>query len=548
MKMNDNRLIMKNSILLAFLAVFALQAHSQVTERERPIEWEALVRGGRFMDRLLPMHGHEQGGHHWGYEGVQQRFTDNGIEDNIWSYWGGNIRQGEDGLYHTFVAAWLEASPKGHMTWSDSYIIHATSENSYGPFKPLRVIGKGHNPEFYQTQDGTWVIYAIGRRYTSRTLYGEWSVDTFTFDPRDRRIIEGLSNVTFARRSDNSYLAVCRGGGIWISKDGVDTLHQISDRRVYPNVQGRFEDPVVWRDNVQYHLIVNDWLGRIAWYLRSPDGVQWVTDPGEAYKPGIARHPDGTDEDWFKYERAKVLQDEYGRAIQMNFAVIDTIKKNDLPYDNHSSKNICLPLQRQLLMRVERMSGLRTKHLTEGTIEVRVISEPGFDAQSDLDIQTLRFGANEEVNYGRGSSVLSTYNEGRDIILVFNAKDAMLTADEFAPKLLGRMRNGDLAYGYTRVPYYKYETAILSTLRPVMAEGHLKLHVTNYGVASSTKTRVKVDVRKDDAWMTAAQGTVKPLSPYESTDLLLKVPYDFNLAASLRVTFGQRTEQFPGLK
>ena len=34
----------------------------------------------------------------------------------------------------------------------------------------------------------------------------------------------------------------------------------------------------------------------------------------------------------------KVFQDEKGRAVQMNFAVIDTIKWNDLPNDKHSSK------------------------------------------------------------------------------------------------------------------------------------------------------------------------------------------------------------------
>lgn len=29
--------------------------HAQVTERVRPVEWEQLVPGARFMDRFLPM-------------------------------------------------------------------------------------------------------------------------------------------------------------------------------------------------------------------------------------------------------------------------------------------------------------------------------------------------------------------------------------------------------------------------------------------------------------------------------------------------------------
>ena len=62
---------------------------------------------------------------------------------------------------------------------------------------------------------------------------------------------------------------VCRGGGIWTSDNGLSVWRQISDGSIYPKVEGRFEDPVLWRDSVQYNLIVNDWLGRIAYYLRS---------------------------------------------------------------------------------------------------------------------------------------------------------------------------------------------------------------------------------------------------------------------------------------
>ena len=50
---------------------------------------------------------------------------------------------------------------------------------------------------------------------------------------------------------------VCRGGGFWISRDGLSEYNQLTDRRVYPDVKGRFEDPVIWRDPVSYtHLDV----------------------------------------------------------------------------------------------------------------------------------------------------------------------------------------------------------------------------------------------------------------------------------------------------
>lgn len=114
--------------------------------------------------------------------------------------------------------------------------------------------------------------------------------------------------MTGDRREDGSFLMVCRGGGVWFSKTGITPYNQVTDTRVYPPIDGRFEDPVVWRTHIQYHLIVNDWLGRIAYYLRSKDGIHWKVEPGEAYLPGIARYEDGTVVDWFKHERIKVLQ------------------------------------------------------------------------------------------------------------------------------------------------------------------------------------------------------------------------------------------------
>ena len=332
-------------------------AQAQITERQRPAEWSNLVPGARFMDRFRPMEGSELRSDVWGADYVRPRLVDNGIEDKFWSYWGGNIVRGEDGAWHLFVAAWLEASEKGHMEWHDSWVVHATAPTHHGPFRPKEIVGRGHNPEIYRTDDGTWVLYVIDGRYTSRHINGPWEKGTFAFDPQGKPIIEGLSNLSFARRPEGGWLMVCRGGGIWTSDDGLTTWRQVSDGSVYPKVDGRFEDPVLWRDSVQYNLIVNDWLGRIAYYLRSADGLHWQVDDGEAYMPGIARHKDGSREEWFKYERMRILQDEHGRAIQANFAVIDTIKWDDKPLDRHSSKNICIPLDPGLLLTAQGLAG-----------------------------------------------------------------------------------------------------------------------------------------------------------------------------------------------
>ncbi len=509
----------------ALLGVMFLISHSsfsQITERERPAEWKQLVKGARFMDRFLPMKGNVLSSDTWGADCVLPRYVDNGIEDGIWSYWGGNIRKGEDGKYHLFVCGWLECSPKGHMEWPNSYVFHTVSDNLTGPFKPVRIIGKGHNPEMFRAKDGRYVVYVIDGRYVSDDLNGKWEYGKFDFNARDRRIIEGLSNLSFAQREDSSYVMVCRGGGIWVSRDGLSEYNQLTDKRVYPDVDGRFEDPVIWRDHIQYHLIVNDWLGRIAFYLRSKDGVNWVVDPGEAYMPGVAVHADGQVEDWFKYERLKVYQDKYGRAIQANFAVIDTLKNEDKPFDHHSSKNISIPLNPGLLLTI-----LDEKPITSGTktIRVKIQAEEGFNPQTDIDVNSLRFGASEEVNYGRGCQVLTTENAGKDLIVTFNGKGNGITKDEFAPKLIGKYKDGRILYGYARLPYIDYIEPILSARAPVFTKSGKGLECTvevqNFGQVESKKALVEVGYKKEGKTIKVASGMVPALKPYEKTDILL---------------------------
>lgn len=518
----------------ALLGVMLLISHSsfsQITERERPAEWKQLVKGARFMDRFLPMKGNVLSSDTWGADCVLPRYVDNGIEDGIWSYWGGNIRKGEDGKYHLFVCGWLECSRKGHMEWPNSYVFHTVSDNLTGPFKPVRIIGKGHNPEMFRAKDGRYVVYVIDGRYVSDDLNGKWEYGKFDFNARDRRIIEGLSNLSFAQREDSSYIMVCRGGGIWISRDGLSEYNQLTDSRVYPNVKGRFEDPVIWRDHIQYHMIVNDWLGRIAFYLRSKDGVNWVTDPGEAYMPGIAVHEDGRAEDWFKYERIKMYQDKYGRAVQANFAVIDTLKNEDKPFDNHSSKNISIPLTPGVLLAI-----LDKKPITAQTktIRLKIQAEDGFNPQTDIDLNSLRFGASTEVNYGRGSKVLKTETDGNDLIVTFDGKGNGMTEDEFAPKLIGKYKNGKMLYGYARLPYIDYIEPILSARAPVFVQSDKgwegNIEVQNFGQVSSQKALVKIEYKKDGKMIKVASATVPPLTPYEKTDVRFVTKANFEKA------------------
>jgi hypothetical protein len=500
---------------------------AQVTERPRPAEWDHLVEGARFMDRFLPMPAGKLSSDVWGAKNVIPRYIDNGIEDDVRSYWGGNIIKDNAGQYHLYVCGWPENSPKGHMFWPNSTVYHAVCNNSIGPFMIKDTIGPGHNPEAFLLKDGRVVVYVIDGYYLADDLNGSWTYNKFNFDKRDRPIIEGLSNLTFSQREDGSYLMVCRGGGVWISQTGLSPYNQITDKRVYPPVKGEFEDPVIWRDHIQYHLIVNDWLGRIAFYLRSKDGVNWVTDPGEAYLPGISVHEDGKVEDWFKYERIKILQDEYGRAIQANFAVIDTLKHEDLPNDNHSSKNISIPLNPGLLLTV-----LDTKPITPNTktIRVKIAAEEGFDPQTDIDLNSLRFGASTEVNFGKGSKVLSTAKEGKDMIVTFDAKGNRITAEEFAPKLLGKTTAGKLLYGYARLPWISYNDPILSARMPVFAADgrNMTIEVENFGQITSKPAILKLEQLKDGKKTEIGQTKLPSLAPYGKTKVTLSGKSNFS--------------------
>ena len=504
----------------AALCIGTQSLTAQITERPRPAEWDNLVEGARFIDRFLPMPAGKLSADVWGAKEVVPRYVDNGIEDNVRSYWGGNILKEKDNKYHLYVCGWPENSPKGHMFWPNSTVYHAVCDNSTGPFIIKDTIGPGHNPEAFRLKDGRVVVYVIDGYYLADDLNGPWTRKKFDFDNRDRRIIEGLSNLTFARREDGSYLMVCRGGGVWISQTGLSPYNQITDKRVYPPVKGEFEDPVVWRDHIQYHLIVNDWLGRIAFYLRSKDGVNWVTDPGEAYLPGISVHEDGKVENWFKYERIKILQDKYGRAIQANFAVIDTLKNEDLPNDNHSSKNISIPLNPGLLLTVLDAAPVTDK---TKTIRVKITAEEGFNPQTDIDLASLRFGASTEVNHGRGCRVQSTKNDGKDLIVTFDAKGNGITAEEFAPKLLGKTTSGKLLYGYTRLPWISYNDPILSARLPVFASDSQDIHVVveNFGQVASGPAVLKLEQLQDGNRKEIGQTKLTSLSPYGKTNVTL---------------------------
>jgi len=431
-----------------------LTAAAQDVQRPRPGGWDQIVPGARFMDRFdrPPAAIGPAITNCWGVDAVKPRDIRNGMEAPDYSYWGGNITE-IDGVYHLFVARWREDAPKGHMSWRSSEIAHCTSSRPDGDFRFVEVVGTGHNPELFRCKDGSWALYCIfpdgkAHLYRSNSPNGPWQCERMPLDLNGHRLLagerNGESNFSFCPRPDGSILAVCRGGGIWLSEDGIRPFVQQTATSVYPRVEGRFEDPVLWRDEVQYHLIVNDWMGRVAWYLTSPNGLtDWTVHPGEAYTPGIAPN------DWYKYERMRVLQDRYGRVVQANFAVIDFSKWHDKPNDIHSSKNICLPVNPG-----RRIAAIK---LAKEGWEVQIASEPGFNSAEAIDVSSLRFGPQTLVAYGQGLRPLASANRDGDLVLTF----PYCGFDAPVVKLLGREKDGRLFFATART-----DGSTLGPIRP----------------------------------------------------------------------------------
>ena len=256
-------------------------------------------------------------------------------------------------------------------------------------------------------------------------------------------------NLSGVQLEDGRIIMVTKFGAMMESRDGLLGPYEVKTEKIslnktLPKGYDRFnyEDPVIWRDSVQFHMIINAFIAKRAIYLRSPDGMNWVCDPGLAYTNELTNYEDGTPNYWDKLERPHVILDEHGRATHLSLAVIDVHKDWDYGSDKHSSKNIIVPLQPHRLIELDSHSGDEYK--------VIIKSEDGFIPADDLDIESLRFGTSEDVNYGRGCRVVKMKRKrGGDIELLFRG-DIERGQHDFALKLLGREKDGSVVIAFCK--------------------------------------------------------------------------------------------------
>jgi len=432
------------------------------------------VSGTSFSDLILPMPIHKKlRADVWGADGVLPRDSDNGIEHPDWSYWGGRPVKDKDGLYHMHVTRWPANATKGHWEWPYSTVTHVVSKKPTGPYKVTDKFsysfhdGLGHNPDIILLNDGTYMLYALidwkATLFTSNTMKGPWkrlgTIEDVDYtgsgqDPKyDFVFFRNLSGVHL---DDGRFMFVAKSGAIMISQ-GKNPLgpYKVLTKAIKGNPiipeqyrNSGYEDPVLWKDDIQFHMMINAFWDFRAIYLRSPDGIHWKFNSGTAYTPDNTSYEDGTRTHWYKLERPHVIQDEYGRATHLSLAVIDVPKADDYAKDKHNSKNIIMPL-----IVHKRLELLNKELLTKDTktIQVLIHSEEGFNAQKDIDLESLRYGASEEVNFGRGCKLKETKKKGKDLVLEFDGNGNGFTETNFAGKLLGKTKTGDLLIGFSKL-------------------------------------------------------------------------------------------------
>ncbi len=422
------------------------------------------VPGASFSDLILPMPIHKAlRSDLWGADDVLPRDPTNGVESPEWTYWGGRVvKDAHDGKYHIINTRWPESARKGHWEWPNSTVAHLVSDQPTGPYSVRDEIaytyqnGLGHNPSVIRLRDGRYMLYSLVHFkpmiFTSASMNGPWKLEgELTVEENDTnydraRDYQYTRNLCFVERPDGAMLVVSKFGAMMLSETGLLGPYKVLTRSVHHNPtipdqyrKSNYEDPALWYDGVQYHMLINAFLDYRAIYLRSPDGIRWHYETGLAFTPGVAVHEDGTRNLWDKVERPHVLVDEFGRATHLSLAASDSPKEDDYGNDKHSAKNLILPLV--VYKRIEVLD----------TTRLLVHSEPGFNASTDLDLDTLRYGSPDEVNFGRGGKITRTEPHANGLILEFAATDSGITANDFAGKLIGRSNSGSLVVGYTKL-------------------------------------------------------------------------------------------------
>ncbi|MGN0504991.1 MAG: DNRLRE domain-containing protein [Lachnospiraceae bacterium] len=380
----------------------------------------------------------------WGAAEVGARDQLNGLEDanmSDYSYWDGGIIKDEiTGTYYLFASRWNQAG--GHWGqdgidgWQGSQAVYATSDSLCGPYTDRGLLwpdwcdGAGHNV-FPFTISKSDLLYADGYRYaisiSDTGMHGETANGTLhiskSLDGPWELVENGnngklkatggsgfsLSNISIMVRPDGRYEATNRNGDLALA-DSLSGTWEVVENSLWKKIDGmssdNIEDPVLWYSDGLYHIVVNKWDARMAYYLTSEDGITgWVRHPGTAYTPDadFLRYTDGTVNNWEKIERPNIYVED-GKIAAMTFAVIDVAKEADYGNDQHGSKIIVVPFSSEKLTAFDRLpdplagrSGIpatadTTAQTWDSEVKKNYGAEPYIQLQKDPNYQNHGMG------------------------------------------------------------------------------------------------------------------------------------------------------------
>lgn len=416
----------------------------------------------QFMDCFLPMPIVEElKTDCWGADSVGPRDQGNGLEDrdmSTYSYWdGGILKDDVSGKYYMFASRWDQES--GHSGWKHSNAIYATSDNFYGPYEdhgpidgdageaghnvfpfelsetdPLRVEGYKYAIVTSDSYKNSWQVN--GAIHVAKSLNGPW--ENLGIMQGAQTNTNGLnkSNICIIVRPDGTYETINRNGDIWTA-DQIKGPWKIESEKLWWKVEGmptnNMEDPIMWYSDGLYHVVVNEWNAREAYYMTSENGLTgWVRHSGIAYTPKdtFMSYTNGTLNNWTKLERPNVYVED-GELKAMTFAVIDAQKEVDFGYDTHGSKIVIIPFDGQSL-----------KEFAKTNVYVDpLVARDGIDPIEDSTIQSWE----DEVyrNYGgerfiqlQGNNSQGVFGEGQKPSSDYDCKIGFLKYDisQFARK------------------------------------------------------------------------------------------------------------------
>ncbi|WP_139958295.1 glycoside hydrolase family protein [Flavicella sediminum] len=376
------------------------------------------------------------------------------------------------------------------------------------------------------TEDGGFVLHVSDNSvYKSDKMQGPWErIGRMTMDARGFKDSNRFgSNLTSEYRPDGSIIVMKKDGDITLSEKQILGPYKMMSINNYTRSTGYPEDPVIWRSRHQYHAIYNHAQDRKSGYMRSIDGIHWKNEEGLPYDASTTYYTDGTQNTWYKFERPKVIQDELGRATHLSLAVMDVAKSKEKPNDNHSSKNMIMPLNLEKIITI-----IEAKQVNNNTkkIKIKMEAEVDFDPQNDLDIQSLRFGSDQLVNYGGGSKAIKTEKSGNDLIVTFKG-DLGLNHRDFDLKLLGKNKRGALIYGYAVLPMRSIKEASCIIL-PISVEKNNRLtslhsRIENAGLTRSKPCRVELREYSATGLKVLDVLNIASMDPYQSKSIDFKV-------------------------